>query len=34
MKKSAHKATIEAPTNEVFKAITTAEGLKAGIPKR
>ncbi len=33
MTKSAHKATVEAPSNEVFKAITTAEGLKGWYTK-
>ncbi len=33
MKKSEHKATVEAPASEVFKAITTAEGLKGWYTK-
>lgn len=34
MKKSEHKATVEAPTKEVFKAITTTEGLKGWYTKK
>ncbi len=33
MQKTAHKATVEAPAEEVFKAITTADGLKGWYTK-